>query len=62
MDLHNNTPRASMRFVNGDFNVSFSYNVNTNPLIIEDAGTGIMWVKALDISIQANPDMRDGRF
>lgn len=60
LTMHTNKPQLTLSLQNGGFEMKFSYRVFSTPELLDDEGTGRAWIKALNITAQANPTMKNG--
>ena len=60
--LNSSEPYIDFSVIKGGFHFDFDYHVYSEPELVNDQGTGQAYFKELNISIQANPKDRDGRF
>ena len=53
--MHETQPNFEVFLANSSLEIDFKYNLTTDPILVEDVGTGKVWFEGLNISILANP-------
>ena len=53
--LHEDTPNLVLKISDCSLEVVFRYHVKTTPELVEETGTGLVWLNNFMLAIKANP-------